>query len=218
MIGAPPGYVGYEEGGALTEAVRRRPYQVILFDEIEKAHVDVFNVLLQVLDDGRLTDGQGRVVDFKNTLIILTSNLGSEVITQDEGEELSPQTKFGVMDIVRSHFRPEFLNRLDEILMFRRLSRDNMSAIVTVQLQHLRNLLADRKITLDISKAALEWLGDAGFDPVYGARPLKRVIQRTLQNTLAQDILSGKILDGQTVTVDAGREGLVLETKKAKAA
>ncbi|MGB9152326.1 MAG: ATP-dependent chaperone ClpB [Alphaproteobacteria bacterium] len=218
LIGAPPGYVGYEEGGALTEAVRRRPYQVILFDEIEKAHVDVFNVLLQVLDDGRLTDGQGRVVDFKNTLIILTSNLGSEVITQDEGEELSPQTKFGVMDIVRSHFRPEFLNRLDEILMFRRLSRANMSAIVTVQLQHLRNLLADRKITLDISKAALEWLGDTGFDPVYGARPLKRVIQRTLQNTLAQDILSGKILDGQTVTVDAGREGLVLETKKAKAA
>ncbi|MDE1902217.1 MAG: AAA family ATPase, partial [Alphaproteobacteria bacterium] len=218
LIGAPPGYVGYEEGGVLTEAVRRRPYQVILFDEIEKAHADVFNVLLQVLDDGRLTDGQGRVVDFKNTVIILTSNLGSEVITADEGDELSPQTKFSVMDVVRSHFRPEFLNRLDEILMFRRLSRSNMAAIVTVQLQRLRELLVDRKITLDITPAAIEWLGHAGFDPVYGARPLKRVIQRTLQNTLAQDILSGKILDGQTVTVEPGRDGLVLEIKKAKAA
>ena len=217
LIGAPPGYVGYEEGGVLTEAVRRRPYQVILFDEVEKAHVDVFNVLLQVLDDGRLTDGQGRVVDFKNTLIILTSNLGSEAITLDEGEELSPQTKFSVMDIVRSHFRPEFLNRIDEILMFRRLSRANMASIVTVQLQHLRNLLADRKIALDLTPAAIEWLGEAGYDPAYGARPLKRVIQRSLQNPLAQDILSGKILDGQTVLVDTNEEGLMLAVKKDKA-
>ena len=213
LIGAPPGYVGYEEGGVLTEAVRRRPYQVILFDEVEKAHVDVFNVLLQVLDDGRLTDGQGRVVDFKNTLIILTSNLGSDVITQDDGEDLSTKTKNKVMDVVRGHFRPEFLNRLDEILLFRRLSRGNMTAIVKVQLQHLRNLLVDRKITLELTQAALDWLGDAGYDPVYGARPLKRVIQRTLQNPLAQDILAGKILDGQTVMVNTGKEGLVLTAK-----
>jgi ATP-dependent Clp protease ATP-binding subunit ClpB len=223
LIGAPPGYIGYEEGGVLTEAVRRRPYQVVLFDEVEKAHPDVFNILLQVLDEGRLTDGQRRTVDFKNTLIILTSNLGSEAIVADAGNEeggteLSPQTKYAVMDIVRTHFRPEFLNRLDEILIFRRLSRENMAAIVTTQLQRLRNLLADRKITLDIAPGALEWLAEAGYDPVYGARPLKRVIQRTLQNPLAQDILAGKILDGQTVTVGAGREGLELAVKKAKAA
>ncbi len=214
LLGAPPGYVGYEEGGVLTEAVRRRPYQVILFDEVEKAHPDVFNVLLQVLDEGRLTDGQGRVVDFKNTLIILTSNLGSDFIAADEGNELSPQTKFSVMDVVRTHFRPEFLNRLDEILMFRRLSRDNMAAIVGTQLKRLYGLLADRKIALDITPAALAWLAEAGYDPVYGARPLKRVIQRSLQNTLAQEILAGKILDGQTVAVDAGADGLVLAVKK----
>jgi ATP-dependent Clp protease ATP-binding subunit ClpB len=218
LVGAPPGYVGYEEGGALTEAVRRRPYQVVLFDEVEKAHPDVFNILLQVLDEGRLTDGQGRVVDFKNTLIILTSNLGSESITADDGAELSPQTKYSVMDVVRTHFRPEFLNRLDEILMFRRLSRDNMTSIVTTQLQNLHKLLADRKIMLDMTPAALAWLAEAGYDPVYGARPLKRVIQRSLQNPLAQEILSGKILDGQTVMVDAGGDGLVLAVKKAKAA
>ncbi len=211
LIGAPPGYVGYEEGGTLTEAVRRRPYQVILFDEVEKAHVDVFNILLQVLDDGRLTDGQGRVVDFKNTLIILTSNLGSDAIAQDDGEELSPRTRDKVMEAVRGHFRPEFLNRLDEILLFRRLSRDNMAAIVTTQLKRLDALLEDRKITLALSPAALDWLAEAGYDPVYGARPLKRVIQRTLQNPLAQDILAGKILDGQTVTVEAGTEGLTLK-------
>jgi len=214
LLGAPPGYVGYEEGGVLTEAVRRRPYQVILFDEVEKAHADVFNVLLQVLDEGRLTDGQGRTVDFKNTLIILTSNLGSDYIAQDDGVELSPQTKFSVMDVVRTHFRPEFLNRLDEILLFRRLSRDNMAAIVVTQLQRLRALLNERKIALDMTPSALTWLADAGYDPIYGARPLKRVIQRTLQNPLAQDILSGKILDGQTVTVEAGKDGLVLEVKK----
>ncbi|MDR3424622.1 MAG: ATP-dependent chaperone ClpB [Alphaproteobacteria bacterium] len=212
LIGAPPGYVGYEEGGVLTEAVRRRPYQVVLFDEVEKAHVDVFNILLQVLDDGRLTDGQGRVVDFKNTLIILTSNLGSEVIALDDGVELSPRTKDKVMDVVRGHFRPEFLNRLDEILLFRRLSRDNMAAIVATQLKRLYSLLESRKITLNVTPAALDWLAESGYDPVYGARPLKRVIQRTLQNPLAQDILAGKILDGQAVTVDAGHEGLVVRS------
>lgn len=218
LIGAPPGYVGYEEGGALTEAVRRRPYQVILFDEVEKAHPDVFNVLLQVLDDGRLTDGQGRVVDFKNTLIVLTSNLGADIIAVDAGDELLPRTKDQVLEVVRKHFRPEFLNRLDEILIFRRLSRENMSSIVLVQLEYLKKLLVQHKIILDIKPAALEWLGEAGFDPVYGARPLKRVIQRTLQNTLAQDILGGKILDGQTVTVDANRDGLLITPKKPKAA
>ncbi len=215
LIGAPPGYVGYEEGGTLTEAVRRRPYQVILFDEVEKAHPDVFNILLQVLDEGRLTDGQGRVVDFRNTLIVLTSNLGSDAIATDEGEELSPRTRDKVMDVVRAHFRPEFLNRLDEILMFRRLSRANMEGIVKVQLKHLRKLLEDRKINLDVTEKALDWLAEAGYDPVYGARPLKRVIQRTLQNPIAQDILAGKILDGQAVVVDAGEEGVVLKTRAA---
>jgi ATP-dependent Clp protease ATP-binding subunit ClpB len=218
LIGAPPGYVGYEEGGALTEAVRRRPYQVILFDEVEKAHPDVFNVLLQVLDDGRLTDGQGRKVDFRNTLIVLTSNLGADIIAQDEKSELAKKTKDSVMDVVRQHFRPEFLNRLDEILIFRRLSRDNMAAIVAVQLGHLHKLLAEHKITLDVTPDALEWLADAGYDPVYGARPLKRVIQRSLQNSLAQDILSGKIFDGQTIVVGANKDGLTLTPKKAQAA
>ncbi len=213
LIGAPPGYVGYEEGGALTEAVRRRPYQVILFDEVEKAHPDVFNILLQVLDDGRLTDGQGRVVDFKNTLIILTSNLGADVIAQDANVDLSPRTRDRVMEIVRGHFRPEFLNRLDEILLFRRLSREDMAHIVILQLKHLEALLEDRKIRLDVSQDALNWLAEAGYDPVYGARPLKRVIQRTLQNPLAEGILTGDIRNGQTVKVNANREGLVLSTK-----
>ncbi|MDD4616461.1 MAG: AAA family ATPase, partial [Alphaproteobacteria bacterium] len=213
LIGAPPGYVGYEEGGTLTEAVRRRPYQVILFDEVEKAHPDVFNILLQVLDDGRLTDGQGRVVDFKNTLIVLTSNLGSDAIAADEGGELSPRTRDKVMEVVRAHFRPEFLNRLDEILMFRRLSRENMAGIVKVQLEHLRKLLEDRKISLQVTPKALDWLAEAGYDPVYGARPLKRVIQRTLQNPIAQEVLAGKILDGQTVIVDAGKEGVELKIR-----
>ena len=218
MIGAPPGYIGYDEGGSLTEVVRRRPYQVVLFDEVEKAHPDVFNVLLQVLDEGRLTDGQGRTVDFRNTLIILTSNLGAEFIAQDAGDDLSQKTRDAVMGAVREHFRPEFLNRLDEMLIFRRLSRQNMTKIVDVQLQHLRKLLEDRKITLEVSGSVLEWLAMAGFDPVYGARPLKRVIQRTLQNPLAQEILSGKILDGQTVVVSTGHDGLVIEPKKAAAA
>ena len=218
LIGAPPGYVGYEEGGSLTEAVRRRPYQVILFDEIEKAHPDIFNVLLQVLDEGRLTDGQGRTVDFRNTLIILTSNLGADYIAHDEGVEISSITKDMVLDVVRKHFRPEFLNRLDEILIFRRLSRANMTMIVDVQLAYLKKLLAAHSISLALTPQALEWLAEAGYDPVYGARPLKRVIQRTLQNPLAQDILSGKILDGQTVTVEAGKDGLTLAAKAVKAA
>jgi ATP-dependent Clp protease ATP-binding subunit ClpB len=218
LIGAPPGYVGYDQGGSLTESVRRRPYQVILFDEVEKAHPDVFNVLLQVLDDGRLTDGQGRVVDFKNTLIVLTSNLGADVIAQDGTDDLSPRTKDMVMDNVRKHFRPEFLNRLDEILIFRRLTRGNMAAIVAVQLERLKAMLADRKITLDVTSPALSWLAEAGFDPVYGARPLKRVIQRTLQNQLAQDILNGQINDGDTVTVSADRNGLIIGSKPLLAA
>ena len=202
LIGAPPGYVGYDEGGALTEAVRRRPYQVILFDEVEKAHPDVFNILLQVLDDGRLTDGQGRVVNFKNTLIILTSNLGSEYLSQQkEGEDIE-LLRPKVMEAVRKAFRPEFLNRLDEILLFRRLTRADMGQIVDIQLKGLKKLLHDRQITLEVSQAARDWLGYQGYDPVYGARPLKRVIQRELQNQLAEKILSGVIVDGNKVKVD----------------
>ena len=203
MIGAPPGYVGYEEGGALTEAVRRRPYQVVLFDEMEKAHPDVFNVLLQVLDDGRLTDGQGRTVDFRNVVIIMTSNLGSELLaSQPEGQD-STAVRDEVMEVVRAHFRPEFLNRLDEILLFHRLDRSHMGGIVTIQLRRLQRMLADRDITLEVDEAATRWLAEAGYDPVYGARPLKRVIQRALQNPLATLILEGRIADGQTVRVGA---------------
>ncbi|WBV44476.1 ATP-dependent chaperone ClpB [Pseudoroseomonas cervicalis] len=210
LIGAPPGYVGYEEGGALTEAVRRRPYQVILFDEVEKAHEDVFNVLLQVLDDGRLTDGQGRTVDFRNTLIVLTSNLGSEILAaQPEGEDVD-LVRGQVMNVVRGRFRPEFLNRLDEIVLFRRLARKDMGAIVQIQLGRLRQLLADRKISLELDQAATDWLAEAGYDPVYGARPLKRVIQRNLQDRLAGLLLEGKVADGSTVRVTAGAEGLEL--------
>ncbi len=210
MIGAPPGYVGYDEGGALTEAVRRRPYQVVLFDEIEKAHPDVFNVLLQVLDDGRLTDGQGRTVDFRNTLIVMTSNIGSDILAaQAEGEE-SDAVRAAVMEVVRSAFRPEFLNRLDEILLFHRLSRTHMTAIVALQLARLRKMLGERDIGLELDGPALTWLGDAGYDPVYGARPLKRVIQRELQNLLATRILAGEIAGGQTVRVGTAGGGLVL--------
>ncbi len=209
LIGAPPGYVGYEEGGALTEAVRRRPYQVILFDEIEKAHPDVFNVLLQVLDDGRLTDGQGRTVDFRNTLIIMTSNLGSEyLVNQKEGEE-SSEVESQVMDVVRAHFRPEFLNRVDEIILFHRLRREHMGAIVEIQLKRLAKLLADRKITLELDDAAKDWLGNKGYDPAYGARPLKRVIQKYVQDPLAEMVLAGKIHDGETVKITAGKDGLM---------
>jgi ATP-dependent Clp protease ATP-binding subunit ClpB len=211
LIGAPPGYVGYEEGGVLTEAVRRRPYQVVLFDEVEKAHGDVFNVLLQVLDDGRLTDGQGRTVDFTNTIIILTSNLGSQFLAslgEDEPvEKVEPQ----VMEVVRAHFRPEFLNRLDEIILFHRLGAAHMGPIVDIQVARLQKLLEDRKITLMLSDAAREWLGRVGYDPVYGARPLKRAVQKYLQDPLADALLSGKIKDGDTVRVDEGDGQLVLE-------
>lgn len=209
LIGAPPGYVGYEEGGSLTESVRRRPYQVILFDEVEKAHPDVFNILLQVLDDGRLTDGQGRTVDFRNTLIIMTSNLGSHLLADHSGE-ITDKLREQVMEIVRSAFRPEFLNRIDEILLFRRLSREDMNGIVRIQLERLSQLLKERKISLDVDDLALTWLGDQGYDPTYGARPLKRVIQRELQNPLAVMILEGKIHDAQAVQVTAGKKGLVI--------
>ncbi len=210
LIGAPPGYVGYEEGGALTEAVRRRPYQVVLFDEIEKAHPDVFNVLLQVLDDGRLTDGQGRTVDFKNTLIIMTSNLGAEYLAdQKEGEDTGA-VREQVMDVVRSRFRPEFLNRLDEILLFHRLTRPQMDGIVAIQMKRLDALLEDRQITLTLDDAARHWLADKGYDPVYGARPLKRIIQRNVQDPLADLLLEGAIKDGESVEVTAGAGGLVI--------
>ena len=211
MIGAPPGYVGYEEGGALTESVRRRPYQVILFDEIEKAHPDVFNVLLQVLDDGRLTDGHGRTVDFRNTLIILTSNLGAEILAaQAEGED-SGAVRPQVMEIVRAAFHPEFLNRLDEVLLFHRLTRDDMNGIVDIQIERLKELVADRDIAIELDGAARSWLADAGYDPVYGARPLRRVIQQTLQNQLATRILEGVINEGDVVEVSAGESGLLIE-------
>ncbi len=204
LIGAPPGYVGYEEGGVLTEAVRRRPYQVVLFDEVEKAHSDVFNVLLQVLDDGRLTDGQGRVVDFSNTLIILTSNLGSQFLAQmtddQQVEDVEPQ----VMDVVRGHFRPEFLNRLDEIILFHRLGQDHMAPIVEIQVVRVQKLLKDRKITLDLTDAAKRWLGRVGYDPVYGARPLKRAVQRYVQDPLADKMLRGEVPDGSSVRIDEG--------------
>jgi ATP-dependent Clp protease ATP-binding subunit ClpB len=221
LIGAPPGYVGYEEGGVLTEAVRRRPYQVILFDEIEKAHPDVFNVLLQVLDDGRLTDGQGRTVDFRNTLIIMTSNLGSEyLVNQKEGED-SDAVRAEVMEVVRSHFRPEFLNRVDEIILFHRLKREHMGKIVDIQMERLAKLLADRKITLKLDDKAKDWLGEKGYDPAYGARPLKRAIQKYVQDPLAEMILEGKISDGETVKVSANKDGLTFNgtaASKAKAA
>jgi ATP-dependent Clp protease ATP-binding subunit ClpB len=219
LIGAPPGYVGYEEGGSLTEAVRRRPYQVILFDEVEKAHPDVFNVLLQVLDDGRLTDGQGRTVDFRNTLIVLTSNLGSEILAALPEDADMRKARDGVMAIVRGAFRPEFLNRLDEILTFSRLSRGDMKGIVDIQLRRLQKLLVDRKLTLDVDDKAKEWLGEVGYDPVYGARPLKRVIQRELQNPLAEMILAGRITDGETVHVTtSGEDSLKITGDAAKAA
>ncbi|HZT20039.1 MAG TPA: ATP-dependent chaperone ClpB [Dongiaceae bacterium] len=220
LIGAPPGYVGYEEGGSLTEAVRRRPYQVILFDEVEKAHPDVFNVLLQVLDDGRLTDGQGRTVDFRNTLIVLTSNLGSEILARqpenEDVEKLRPQ----VMEIVRAAFRPEFLNRLDDILLFHRLTRQQMNGIVDIQLQRLEKLLADRKMSIELDDRARTWLANAGYDPVYGARPLKRVIQRELQNPLAGLILEGRIKPGEAihVTVKDGKLAINGETLAEQAA
>jgi len=218
LIGAPPGYVGYEEGGALTEAVRRRPYQVILFDEVEKAHADVFNVLLQVLDDGRLTDGQGRTVDFRNTLIVLTSNLGSEYLAALPEGESSAKARPQVMEAVRAAFRPEFLNRLDEIILFNRLNREHMKAIVDIQIERLRARLAERHVTLELDQSAREWLATAGYDPVYGARPLKRTIQRYVQNPLATMILEGEIADGDTVTVTARDGGLAINGELVEAA
>ncbi|MEI4485559.1 ATP-dependent chaperone ClpB [Frigidibacter sp. MR17.14] len=213
LIGAPPGYVGYDEGGVLTEAVRRRPYQVILFDEVEKAHPDVFNVLLQVLDDGVLTDGQGRTVDFKQTLIVLTSNLGSQALSQlPEGAD-STLARAAVMEAVRAHFRPEFLNRLDETVIFHRLTRDNMDGIVTIQMARLEKRLAQRKIALELDEAARQWLADEGYDPVFGARPLKRVIQRNLQDPLAEMLLGGEVRDGETVKVTANTDGLVVGSR-----
>jgi ATP-dependent Clp protease ATP-binding subunit ClpB len=210
LIGAPPGYVGYEEGGALTEAVRRRPYQVVLFDEIEKAHPDVFNVLLQVLDDGRLTDGQGRTVDFRNTLVIMTSNLGSEyLVNQPEGQD-TDVVRDDVMGVVRGHFRPEFLNRVDEIILFHRLKRDQMGAIVDIQMRRLQKLLEERKIVLELSDEARDWLAEKGYDAAYGARPLRRVIQKAVQDPLAELILSGSVRDGETVPVTVGPLGLMI--------
>jgi ATP-dependent Clp protease ATP-binding subunit ClpB len=210
LIGAPPGYVGYDEGGVLTEAVRRRPYQVVLFDEVEKAHPDVFNVLLQVLDDGRLTDGQGRVVDFTNTLIILTSNLGSQFLAQMEDGQDVKDVEPQVMDVVRGHFRPEFLNRLDEIILFHRLGQEHMAPIVDLQVARVRKLLADRKIAIELTEAAKRWLGRVGYDPVYGARPLKRAVQRYLQDPLAEMILEGKVPDGSTLRIDEGDGALAM--------
>ena len=214
LIGAPPGYVGYEEGGSLTEAVRRRPYQVVLFDEVEKAHSDVFNILLQVLDDGRLTDGQGHTVDFRNTLIVLTSNLGSEYLAALLEGQQADAAREQVMEVVRRSFRPEFLNRLDEIILFNRLGRNEMKRIVDIQLKHLQRLLADRKIVLHVDEKAKAWLANAGYDPVYGARPLKRVIQRELQNPLANMLLSGVIKDGETVRVSVQDGRLTINGSK----
>lgn len=211
LIGAPPGYVGYEEGGVLTEAVRRRPYQVILFDEVEKAHSDVFNVLLQVLDDGRLTDGQGRTVDFSNTLIILTSNLGSHLIAELADDADVESVRNPVMDVVKAAFRPEFLNRLDEIILFHRLARGHMAGIVDIQMERLQALLAERKINIDLTPEARDWLAEAGYDPVYGARPLKRTIQRTVQDVLAEKLLAGDVKSGDNVVFDAGGDGLFME-------
>jgi len=218
LIGAPPGYVGYDEGGALTEAVRRRPYQVILFDEIEKAHPDVFNVLLQVLDDGRLTDGQGHTVDFRNTLIVMTSNLGADfLVNQPEGQD-TDAVRDQVMSVVRAAFRPEFLNRIDEIILFHRLKKSEMSRIVDIQIARLQKLLDERKIAIKLEPSAREWLADKGWDPAYGARPLKRVIQKSVQDPLAEMILAGQIRDGEKVAISAGKQGLTFNGKLAQAA
>ena len=208
LVGAPPGYVGYEEGGQLTEAVRRRPYSVILLDEVEKAHPDLFNILLQVLDDGRLTDGQGRTVDFRNTILILTSNLGSQYLADPllNDEEKREQ----VMGVVRSAFRPEFLNRLDDIVMFDPLSREDLRRIVAIQLERLGRRLASRRIAVEVTDAAADWLGEVGFDPVYGARPLRRLVQTTVEDQLARGLLSGQIHDGETVRFDRVDDGIAI--------
>jgi ATP-dependent Clp protease ATP-binding subunit ClpB len=214
MIGAPPGYVGYDEGGALTEAVRRRPYQVVLFDEVEKAAPEVFNVLLQVLDDGRLTDGQGRTVDFRNTIIVMTSNLGAEYLAGLQEGETVEDVRPQVMEVVRRHFRPEFLNRIDEIILFHRLGRAQMADIVKIQLGRLEKLLADRRMAISLDASAEAWLADRGYDPVYGARPLRRVIQKELIDPIARLLLEGKLQDGDVIQVSAGDDRL--EIGKAK--
>jgi ATP-dependent Clp protease ATP-binding subunit ClpB len=216
LIGAPPGYVGYEEGGQLTERVRRRPYSVILLDEIEKAHRDVFNVLLQVLDDGRLTDGHGRTVDFRNTIIVMTSNLGSDRIQEMAGQPYEA-IKAAVLEVLRHQFRPEFLNRIDETVVFHPLGREHLRRIVDIQISGLRKRLAERDIQIEFDEAALDWLARVGFDPVYGARPLKRAIQQYVENVLARDILAGKIADGDSIRVSVGEDGLKFEKTAAAA-
>ena len=216
LIGAPPGYVGYEEGGYLTEAVRRKPYSVILLDEVEKAHPDVFNVLLQVLDDGRLTDGHGRTVDFRNTVIVMTSNLGSQIIQELSGEERYQDMKKAVMEVVAQQFRPEFINRIDETVVFHPLGRDQIRAITQIQMEYLKQRLAERDIQIQISDAALDKLGEAGFDPVYGARPLKRAIQNSIENELAQEILAGKFAPGDIIDVDIEGDALVFNKKTSQ--
>jgi len=213
LIGAPPGYVGYDQGGALTEAVRRRPYQVILFDEVEKAHPDVFNIFLQILDDGRLTDGQGRVVDFKNTIIILTSNLGSEFIQANKSEKLDERTKEKVLEVVKKSFRPEFVNRLDDIIVFDRLQKEEIKEIVKIQVNNLKNILKDKNLTFSITDKALEWLVDKGFDQEYGARPLKRAIQRYIQNPIANLILDMKDKKLDAIKIDVDDDQLILNNK-----
>jgi ATP-dependent Clp protease ATP-binding subunit ClpB len=218
LIGAPPGYVGYEEGGYLTETVRRKPYSVILMDEVEKAHPDVFNILLQVLDDGRLTDGHGRTVDFRNTVIVMTSNLGSQAIQEMAGEEHYGQIKETVMEVVSHHFRPEFINRVDEVVVFHPLMREQIRAIADIQVDYLRKRLAGHEMQLQLSEAALDKLGEAGFDPVYGARPLKRAIQQRIENQLAQEILAGKFCAGDTIHIDVQGGEMIFSKGAASAA
>jgi ATP-dependent Clp protease ATP-binding subunit ClpB len=215
LIGAPPGYVGYEEGGYLTEAVRRKPYSVILLDEVEKAHPDVFNILLQVLDDGRLTDGHGRTVDFRNTVIIMTSNMGSDVIQEMSGEDNYDDMKAAVLNIVGTQFRPEFINRIDEIVVFHPLNREQLRGIATIQTRYLSERLEDRDLGLEFSEAALDLVAAEGFDPVYGARPLKRAIQNDIENPLAQEILSGKFIQGDVIEVDASDGSFIFKKKTA---
>ena len=216
LIGAPPGYVGYEEGGYLTEAVRRKPYSVILMDEVEKAHSDVFNILLQVLDDGRLTDGQGRTVDFRNTVIVMTSNLGSDLIQEMAGEARYEEMKSAVMEVVGQHFRPEFINRIDETVVFHPLGKSEIRKIASIQLQHLRDRLAERDLEIEFSDTALDKLAEEGFDPVFGARPLKRAIQHEIENPLAQSILGGEFMPGDVIDVD-WQEGRFVFGKTVKA-
>jgi ATP-dependent Clp protease ATP-binding subunit ClpB len=221
LIGAPPGYVGYEEGGYLTEAVRRKPYSIILLDEIEKAHPDVFNILLQVLDDGRLTDGKGRTVDFRNCVIVMTSNLGSQQIQEISARSTASDDNYAemkkvVMETVSEHFRPEFINRIDEVVVFHPLGQAEIRSIANIQFQYLHDRLAERQIDIELTDAALDKLGEAGFDPVYGARPLKRAIQQQIENSLAQDILSGKFIAGDVIHVDAGADGLVFTKSQKK--